>query len=313
MEQLPPLGRVIPLVIGQTSQIYGDLLAKHAEAIRATARETHSYGSHERQQLDLYTPSSSAPKPAHGQPAPILIFAYGGGFINGDKVLERMPGGLAYTNLGHYFAEKYGFETIIPDYRLVRHGGKFPSGGEDIGLVLEWVRKRYAGQKGKKVIVMGNSAGGVHVATWLLSDQFKDTRERLIAGSDGIKVAGVILLGGGLHFRLASPPLVEVLKQYFGDDYEDKAPFGLLEKAIQRGELKGEWPKTLVLYSELDPQDIIQANIDFIEELGKHRKDLTHGVIRGHNHISPPLALGTGIETEEEWGTTVGAWVQSLL
>jgi acetyl esterase/lipase len=312
MEQLPPLGRIIPQVLGPTAQIYGDLLAKHAQAIKSTSRETYAYGSHERQQLDLYTPSSSAPKPENGEPAVVLIFVYGGGFVHGDKIVGHIPGGLAYRNLGHYFSENFGFETIIPDYRLVSHGALYPSGGEDVGLVLEWVKKRYGGQKGKKICLMGNSAGGVHVATWLLADPFKARREQLIAGSNGIALAGVVLLGASLHFHTAAPPLIEVLKQYFGADYEDKAALSLLKKAVSAGELKGDWPKTLILYSELDPQFIIDSNVDFIAELGKSRKDLTHSTIQGHNHISPPFALATRIEAEEKWGKEVGTWAMEL-
>jgi acetyl esterase/lipase len=312
MEQLPPFGRIIPQVIVQTSQIYGNLLAKNAEAIKGSSRETYSYGSQERQQLDLYTPSSSAPKPINDELAPVLIFLYGGGFVNGDKVLERIPNDLAYTNVGYYFAEEFGFDTIIPDYRLVKHGATFPSGGEDIDLVLEWAKKRYTGQKGKKIVLMGNSAGGVHAATWLLAAQFKSSREQLIANSEGVVLAGVAIVGALLHFSSAAPPLIEILKQYFGEDYKDKAPLALLENCIQTGELEGNWPKTLVLHCELDPHDIIGSTNDFVLKLGKNRKDLTHWIIQGHNHISPPLALGTGIDTEENWGKEVGKWIREL-
>jgi hypothetical protein len=41
-----------------------------------------------------------------------------------------------YRNLGHCFAAKHVIETIIPDYRLVKHGGKHPSGTEDLAPVL---------------------------------------------------------------------------------------------------------------------------------------------------------------------------------
>jgi acetyl esterase/lipase len=313
MEQLPPFGRIIPQVIVQTSKIYGDLLAKHADAIKATSRKTYSYGPHKRQQLDFYAPSPSAPKPVNGELAPLLIFLYGGGFVNGDRVLERIPGGLAYTNVGYYFAEQLGFETVIPDYRLVKDGATFPSGGEDLALVLEWVRKRYAEQKGKKVFLLGNSAGGVHSATWLLADQFKASRLQLITDSGGVVLAGIILLGALLDFSSAAPPLIEVLKQHFGEDYKDKAPLALLKTSIQMGKLEGNWPRILVLYCELDPHDIIESNVDFIAELGKNQKDLTHCTLPGHNHISPPLALGTGIDTEENWGREVGKWVKKLI
>jgi len=98
---------------------------------------------------------------------------------------------------------------------------------------------------------------------------------------------------------------------YFGQDYQGKGPSDLLQKAAQRGELSGKWPKILVMYCELDPQGIIDSNVEFISELGKHRKDLTYWMLQGHNHFSPPLALGTEIEVEEKWGNKVGEWILS--
>jgi len=308
MEQLPPLGRIIPQVLPRTSEIYGLILDKNSkQEILGTARETFTYGSHKRQQLDLYTPS----KPAGKEPRPLLIFLYGGGFINGEKVLSRIPGGLVYTNLGYYFAEKVGFDTIIPDYRLNGDGGAFPSGAEDISGVLDWVQKKFAAQQGKPVYLMGNSAGGVHLAGWLLADQFKSSREPSITGESNIKIAGVITLGSLMNFVGAPPPLVSVLREHFGEGYENLSPIALLKKAVKNGALVGKWPRLLVLYSELDPQDIIKSNIEFLEELERSGLAADHFILQGHNHISPPMALGTGIATEEVWGERVVAWCKN--
>jgi acetyl esterase/lipase len=143
MGQLPPLGRAIQHVVVPTSEIYRPILSANATAINATARETHTYGAHPQHQLDLYIPSPEAPKPKAGRPRPIFVFVDGGGFVNGDKVFPRMPEGLVYKNVGCFFAEKLGFETIVMDYRLIEHGARFPSGGEDVGGVLEWIERHY--------------------------------------------------------------------------------------------------------------------------------------------------------------------------
>jgi acetyl esterase/lipase len=313
MDQLPPLGRIIPLVVGPTGEIYGPILvANSASAINATTRETHSYGSHPRQQLDVYKPSSTAPKPPAGKLRPVFVFVYGGGFVNGDKVLARMPEGLVYKNVGYFFAEKLGFETIVIDYRLIGHGAKFPSGGEDVGAALEWIEKRYGGgseQRKREIFVMGNSAGGVHLCTWLFGDQFREERNRLAAGSNGVKLAGVVFLGAVFHFKTAPPPLMEVLTQYFGDRVAEDSPLGMVQSAKEKGGLTGQWPRILVVDSELDPEEILLAGREFVQELGEVKTiELEHTNLRGHNHISPPWALGTGIEREEEWGYAVGKW-----
>ncbi|KEF63429.1 uncharacterized protein A1O9_01407 [Exophiala aquamarina CBS 119918] len=307
MDELLTLGRAIPMVIGKTSEIYGELLSKNnKENILATAhdRETHSYGSHPRQQLDLYEPSLSAGP----GPRPLIIFLYGGGFINGEKVLSRIPGGLVYTNLAYYFVEKHGFETIIPDYRLNGNGGQFPSGGEDIAGVLEWVGKRYAGKQKKQIYLFGNSAGGVHTATWLLEGSFRSTREPLVTINGNVELAGIIIMGALMDFVGAPPPLASVLQDHYGKNYEEKSPLMLLKKVGSAKDLAEKWPRLLILNSELDPPDIIQSTTDFLSGLRTHDLAVDHFVIQGHNHISPPLALGTGIAREEEWGETLVAW-----
>jgi len=42
------------------------------------------------------------------------------------------------------------------------------------------------------------------------------------------------------------------------------------------------------------------------------RRALTVALIESHNHISPPLSLGTGIDKEEAWSHQVGDFIDSL-
>jgi hypothetical protein len=71
-------------------------------------------------------------------------------------------------------------------------------------------------------------------------------------------------------------------------------------------------PKALVLWGTLDPEDeIVQPALNFIEEWEGRESlgGLDQAVLEGHNHISPPLALGTSFQREEEWGVMVGKWI----
>jgi hypothetical protein len=102
-----------------------------------------------------------------------------------------------------------------------------------------------------------------------------------------------------------------VLKAYYGDRVRADCPLGLLQifKAA-----KESLPKMRFLWGTLDPEDeIVQNNLNFISHWKGHADldpRLIHQVvIQGHNHISPPLALGTGIQREEEWGVTAGKWI----
>jgi alpha/beta hydrolase fold len=302
MDTLRPLGRGVVEVIGPTYEAYGELLrqSKNAAAIHATQCETVTYGSHDRQKLDLYTPSIHAPKPA--QHRHILVFAYGGGFISGDKIVAGIPGGVVYANLGYFFAEKCGFETIVMDYRLLGHGAKYPSGGEDIDGVMRWIQSRY-GSEERNVFLMGNSAGGVHVATWLYDETFAARRQAWTTGKS-LKLGGAVLLGA--PFRLdPNGGMKDMLKRYYGDSTQIKGaePTALMEHSTSKH------PEVLVVVSELDPEFIVEASKEFVRLLQSRGKDGNFIELKGHNHISPPLSLGTGIEQEEAWGFEVARWM----
>jgi acetyl esterase/lipase len=62
----------------------------------------------------LYIPSPQTPELAKNHP--ILIFVYGGAFISGDKIVREMLRGIVCSNIGYFFSEKMGFETIVMDY-----------------------------------------------------------------------------------------------------------------------------------------------------------------------------------------------------
>jgi acetyl esterase/lipase len=100
MDHLAAFGTAIPEVLPPpTFEIYQKLLAPNADAILSTPRESHSYGPHPRQMLDVYSPTAASTDNA----PPILLFFYGGGFSRGDRVLPDSQG-IIYTNLGYFFS-----------------------------------------------------------------------------------------------------------------------------------------------------------------------------------------------------------------
>ena len=85
---------------------------------------------------------------------------------------------------------------MVMNYRLVGqgHGAVFPSGGEDLGMVVKWVGEHQGelggvGKNEMEVCLMGNSAGGVHVGTWCLGKEFEEGR-RAVLGDAGTRVRG---------------------------------------------------------------------------------------------------------------------------
>ena len=190
-------------------------------------------------------------------------------------------------------------------------GARFPSGGEDVAAAAEWVKSKYgAGNGSRDVFFMGNSAGGVHVATFILEPRPAALRASISPGIvGGVILRGYILLAVPFDFRNAAADRAATLKAYFGDKVREDCPLGLLQSFKPQ---EGSLPKILVLWETLDPEDeIVQPGLNFIEEWEGREGlgDLDGAVLEGHNHISPPMALGTGLQREEEWGVMVGKWI----
>jgi len=318
MDKLPQLGKQIDQIVQPTFKIYDSLLRKNADTIRSVKKETFQYGSHDRQQLDVYSPPT--PNTINGR-RPVLMFEYGGGLVQGHKTLPMIADGLAHANVGAFFALQHGYTVVIADYRLISHGAKFPSGGEDIALAVEWILKNQVGAGAEPIdlFIMGNSAGGMHISTFLLHPDFAETRRKISSG-DGPRLRGVVMLSVPFHFRSANPNRAEILQTYYGD-YDVNSVYGLLKSARQRQtplDFVQHGTRVLVLNGELDPEDeILVPRHDFLTEW-LEMKDvqsttaLAVDMMAGHNHISPPLGLSTGIAEEEAWGHQVAAFCDNV-
>ncbi|KAK5116578.1 hypothetical protein LTR85_009203 [Meristemomyces frigidus] len=323
MDKLPALGKRIQNIVLPTFNIYAPLIRANAETIRSVKKETFTYGPHERQQLDVYSPPS--PTLINGR-KPVVMFEYGGGLIQGARTLPPpMFEGLVHANVGAFFALKFGYTVVIADYRLLSHGAKFPSGGEDIALAVEWICQNQSqvgpGEEAVDLFVMGNSAGGIHLATFLLHPDFAETRRKVCTGS-GTRLRGAVLLSVPFTFASAHESRADTLTEYFGD-YTANAPLGLLKSARkQHGQEPFDFVKSgtrvMALNGELDPEDeILLSRDDFVKEWLEMSDNASRGALAvdwmpRHNHISPFASLSTGIEREEAWGCQVAAFCDNI-
>jgi acetyl esterase/lipase len=315
MDALPAFGTAISANLMQTFKTFVPLLLANGSAIKSTKRETFTYGPNSRQALDVYYPSSPATSKT-----PIFTFFYGGGLVRGDKISPMMPDGLVYANLGHFFAETLGAIVVIPDYRLIDHGAVFPSGGEDVELAVRWIKEKFGGTESKprELFMMGNSAGGIHLSTWLYSAVFAKSTAEVLSADASLRLKGVVMLSVPFHFRAAAADRADVLKTYYGDEKEEHCPLGLFESLTKNGADTGalEVP-TLVLNGTLDPQDeILDPLHDYLQAWkaapAEAQKLLKAEMMEGQNHISPVLSIGTGKKDEEAWGHQVCDWVKSI-
>jgi alpha/beta superfamily hydrolase len=260
-------------------------------------RETHSYGSDPRQELDIYYPHT------YDDNTPVLIFLFGGGFFMGDKQHPQFPN-LIYANLGAYFCDK-GFITIIANYRLSKGpgnpdgNGRYPSGGEDTVEAIKWATANLGKQR--PVFLMGNSAGAVHVMTFLF--------EPSLLKSVDAKVAGAVLLAPPCHQRKAPDERKPVNAAYYGDDEsgERNSPISLMNR---NGVVS---IPLLSMVGELDEAGIIGSSADFKKEYLEKGGKLDEIILYGHNHISPIPALGGTDAEGNKWGDDAATWMHDQL
>lgn len=174
-----------------------------------------SCGPHERNKLDLFLPTSST-----GGKRPLVLFAFGGGFVNGDKRMPPAQGSM-YFNVGSYFLEQAGLNAININYRLFpAHEAKYPSGGEDVALALKWLAETDDAEVKEKVdlnniFLFGTSAGAFHLATYLWCPQDKKT---WAPTPSNLKISGFLCWNIPAHFANSEASRAPILKGYLGED-----------------------------------------------------------------------------------------------
>ncbi len=189
---------------------------EHAPAI--------AYGSHLRQQLDVYRPQEGATSAG----APVVVFFYGGSWQRGDRA--------KYAFVGSYLAE-LGVVAVVPDYRVYPEV-RFPGFVEDGAAVLAWVERHIEAFGGDpdQVIVMGHSAGA-HIAALLALD----TRYLQAQGVTRAVPRGLIGLAGPYRFDIDSGRLAEIFAA--DDGTGDSQPMNFA---------RADGPPALLLHGESD-------------------------------------------------------------
>lgn len=221
-----------------------------------------SYGPHERHELDIFTREGTSG-------APVLVFVHGGGFVMGDKRSAATP---FYENVGN-FAARQGWVGVTINYRLAPDH-RWPSGGEDLARVVEWLQAHIAEYGGDpaRIFVMGQSAGAVHVAEYI--------------ARYAPKVAGALLISGIYDVSTATPNQFQAA--YYGDDrsaYPATATLpGLVETKVP----------LLIVTAEFDPHDFqVQAANLAAAYTAHHQLMPWFHFLAGHNHLSPVLEIGS--------------------
>src|SRR4051812_20214621 len=193
-----------------TEQLYVDV-HRTVDSSGIQVKSNVSYGPDPQQTLDLYVPDGG-----FSEPSLVLVYLHGGDFAHGDKQ-GAVGEGLIYGNVARFIARVGGI-GVNANYRLAP-AAKWPSGAEDVRLILEWLHKNIAPYGGDttNIILMGNSVGATHIATYLLK------ADAQLGNGPGVSAA---ILASGAFGNFDDLPGA---REYFGRHGGARTPLQLVD------------------------------------------------------------------------------------
>ncbi|HTT02704.1 MAG TPA: alpha/beta hydrolase [Steroidobacteraceae bacterium] len=271
--QIRALGTEIsPQSIQGTAALYAPFQEREPYRAVNVARDL-TYGSNERQRLDVFRPAADGPGAPHS--TAVLLFVHGGGFVGGDK---HMPGSPYNDNIA-LWAVRHGLVGVNMTYRLAPQF-PWPAGGEDVAAAVAWTRANIArhGGDAARIVLMGTSAGAVHVASYLA--------HRELQPSEGPGVAAAVLLSG--IYDLANASRSPMHSAYFGSDDATYERASTLE-----GLLTTRVPLLFVL-TEMDPEEFQRQGLTLLSSwCARHGRWPQFVHLSGHNHLSSTMHLNS--------------------
>ena len=245
-------------VLKQTIKLYEPFISKDISTNQI--KVDVAYGAHPRQVLDFYQSDEGAP---------ILLFVHGGGFVAGGKKVNDF----FYSNVGHFFA-RHGVAVALMNYRLAPEF-TWPSAANDISICLDWLKSSRT--KNEKLIIVGQSAGAAHVATYLTDPLFCKHATN--------NVSGAILMSG---FYDTQKPMSPGAKSYFGED-----PSTLAQRSTILNLTNLQIPVLLTL-AQFDPPGIALQTLSLASQITQAQQSTPPlNCLAGHNHVSTVLSIGS--------------------
>ena len=154
------MGRTLgPQVLVQCRSLFAEE-QERAASLLAPAASDCAYGNDPRQRLDLYREGASGEALR-----PVVLFVHGGGFVQGDK--GGTGDAWANAHVGRW-AARSGMLGAVMNYRLAPDHA-WPAGSEDVALAVAWLQQNAASHGGdpRRIVLLGTSAGAVHIAGYL--------------------------------------------------------------------------------------------------------------------------------------------------
>jgi acetyl esterase/lipase len=253
----------------KTAALYAPMQEKEPYSGVKVERDVR-YGSADRHLLDVFTLE------ANSAARPVLIYIHGGGFVAGNR--RSPPGAPFYDNI-MLWAARNGFIGVNATYRLAP-SSPWPAGAEDLAAVVQWVASKIAERGGNpaRVFLMGQSAGAVHVASYVAHPEFHNVKGGGLAGA--IMVSGI--------YDLTGSPLGDAEIAYFGSD-----PSRYAERSPLRGLAATPIP-LMITAAELDPPRFIEQFDVAKQAICKRPGGCTRTyMLPQHSHMSEVYAINT--------------------
>jgi triacylglycerol lipase len=189
-----------------------------------------------------------------------------------------MPGSPYNDNIA-LWAVRHGLIGVNMTYRLAPQF-PWPAGGQDVAAAVAWTRANVAryGGDAARIVLMGTSAGAVHVASYLA--------QRELQPREGAAVAAALLLSG--IYDLTSASRNPMHTAYFGSDDATYRRASTLE-----GLLSTRVPLFFVL-TEMDPEEFQRQGLGLLNAwCTRHGRWPQFVHLSGHNHLSSTMHLNS--------------------
>jgi len=229
------------------------------------------YGPDPRNVVDVFVPR-------HSHVSPVVIFIHGGAFTRGSKSVN----GDIYDNVLFWFAQQ-GFVAVNVEYRLAP-AASFPAGPLDVASAIQWTVDNIARYGGDPacIIAIGHSAGGSHLASYLLDPDID------VVPSPAIRAA--IFVSARLRLEIASDnPNADNVAACFGRD-----PNTLTARSPVMHADRCRWP-VMIAFAEFENRHLDTYSLEFAHRLSQGRRCAPR-VIQciGHNHTSIVAHFNSG-------------------
>jgi len=231
-----------------------------------------SYGPASYEKCDLYTPAVTVPKKRF----PGIVIIHGGGWVGGDKGLEREQ------NIGNTLAEN-GYVCISINYLLAEEGKtSWPTNIYNCKTAVQFLRKNsdLYNVDADHIGVIGGSAGGhLSAMVGLVGPEAGLEPHRKYKGVSS-RVQAVVPLYG-VH-NLVNFTKTDNLEKFLGASKNENPSLWALASPVNH--ISRHDPPFLIIHGTADPLVPLQQSVELHEKLRENGIDSRLVIVEGAPH-----------------------------